>query len=138
MSNSDRHRLYELEHEAMEAEQRARQSARLDKLEYKIRAAELNQKLKLRSRELRIKTVETYFRTGIAAILVAILAVAIFVGILKKIPAADLTQYLTPISGLAGIAIGYFFGRAADRSSITDKDTADEQNAGSSEPADDN
>jgi hypothetical protein len=44
-------------------------------------------------------------------LLVGILAVGIVLGIAKGIPAGNLTQYLTPISGLAGIAIGYFFGR---------------------------
>jgi len=80
----------------------------------KFRAREQKQAHKYRSRELRVRSIEIYFRTGITAVLVGILGVAIFIGIAKGISPQILTQYLTPVSGLAGIAIGYFFGRGTE------------------------
>lgn len=74
----------------------------------------MKQELRIQARELRVKSIEIYFRTILTLLLVIILATAIFVGIIKGVPAGNLTQYLTPISGLAGIAIGYFFGRGAE------------------------
>ena len=100
---------------AREIERAARYDARLARLRYKLNKRDLQTKIRLRSRELRVRSIETYFRTGIAGVLVAVLAVALFVGIVKGIPAIELAEYVSPISGLAGIAIGYFFGRAADK-----------------------
>jgi hypothetical protein len=38
--------------------------------------------------------------------------VIIVVGIIRQIPASDLAGYVAPISGLAGLAVGYYFGTA--------------------------
>jgi hypothetical protein len=86
---------------------------------HKLRMHELRQVSRAKSRELRVKSVEIYFRTALTLLLISILAVAIVIGIIKGIPAGNLTQYLTPISGLAGIAIGYFFGRGSEVKQIT-------------------
>jgi hypothetical protein len=111
----DRLTLFAQMNSAKVDETNASNRARLAKMKYKADKAELQLRLKLHSRELRVRTIEAYFRTGIAGILVGVLAVALFVGILKGIPAIELAEYVSPISGLAGIAIGYFFGRAADK-----------------------
>jgi hypothetical protein len=128
MGPGERADFLALERQIQTTEADSRNAARLAQLEFRVREAELNQTLKLRSRELRVKTIEVYFRTLITAILVLILAAAIFVGILKKIPAQDMAEYLAPISGLAGIAIGYFFGRAVDKGDTG----ADESDGGGS------
>src|SRR5215469_5477856 len=61
----------------------------------------------------RVATLEAYMRAALAAILVVGTIAAVFVGILRGITGSDLAQYLAPITGLAGLAVGYFFGRGA-------------------------
>jgi hypothetical protein len=93
--------------------------------ELKAQAEEARQSRKMRVRELRVRSIEIYFRTILTSILVLVLAVTIFVGLVKGVPAGDLTQYLTPISGLAGIAIGYFFGRGTEGKPALPSDDTD-------------
>lgn len=114
----ERAEFLRLEREAFQLELQNRLESNEQMQLYKLRAHELRQISRIRSRELRVKSIETYFRTGLTMVLVAILAVAIIIGIIKGIPAGNLTQYLTPISGLAGIAIGYFFGRGSETKSV--------------------
>ncbi|WP_328408426.1 hypothetical protein [Nocardia sp. NBC_00403] len=63
--------------------------------------------------EARNKILEARFRAGLAATLVAGTVGGVIFGIFKGLPAPELTQYLAPVSGLAGIVVGYFFGREA-------------------------
>lgn len=114
MHPEDRAAFLRLEHEAFEMEIQNRVLLQEHEQVYKARIDQARQERKIRARELRVRSVEVYFRTALTLILVMILAIAIFVGIIKGVPAGNLTEYLTPISGLAGIAIGYFFGRGTD------------------------
>ncbi|MBF6464267.1 hypothetical protein IU427_03610 [Nocardia beijingensis] len=63
--------------------------------------------------EARNKILEARYRAGLAAALVAGTVAGVIFGIIKGLPAQELTQYLAPVSGLAGIVVGYFFGRDA-------------------------
>jgi hypothetical protein len=111
---SERAEFLRLEEEAYRLRLERRLRLREQTQVHKAHMRELREASRLRSRESRVKTVEVYFRTGLTLLLVAVLAVAILVGIVEGVPAGNLTQYLTPISGLAGIAIGYFFGRGSE------------------------
>jgi|SRR5215467_180491 len=61
----------------------------------------------------RLSLLEAYMRSGLAGILVLGTIAAVFVGIIRGIPGSDLSQYLAPVTGLAGLAVGYFFGRGS-------------------------
>ena len=61
----------------------------------------------------RVATLEAYIRAILAGILVIGTIAAVFVGIVRGISGSDLSQYLAPITGLAGLAVGYFFGRGS-------------------------
>jgi hypothetical protein len=61
----------------------------------------------------RVEAVEAYMRVGLASILVIGTLATVLVGILLHISPQNLAQYLAPVSGLAGIAVGYFFGKVA-------------------------
>ncbi|MET9024086.1 hypothetical protein ABZW96_00530 [Nocardia sp. NPDC004168] len=63
--------------------------------------------------EAKNKILEARYRAGLAAALVAGTVAGVMFGIVKGLPAQELTQYLAPVSGLAGIVVGYFFGREA-------------------------
>ncbi|MFG3614867.1 hypothetical protein [Nocardia sp. NPDC047654] len=63
--------------------------------------------------EAKNKILEARYRAGLAAALVAGTVAGVMFGIVKGLPAQELTQYLAPVSGLAGIVVGYFFGRDA-------------------------
>lgn len=137
LSPSHKYEVLQLEATAfqieLESEVRLREQEQLSK----ARMAKMKQELRIQARELRVKAIEVYFRTVLTLLLVIILATAIFVGIIKGVPAGNLTQYLTPISGLVGIAIGYLFGRgaegrAADHSNTTG-DTSEARKMGSAE-----
>jgi hypothetical protein len=57
--------------------------------------------------------VEARYRALLATILVVGVAAGVLYGLLARVPADQLSQYLAPISGLAGIVVGYLFGREA-------------------------
>ena len=61
----------------------------------------------------RVEAVEAYMRVTLASLLVIGTLGAVFVGIVVRINPQNLAQYLAPVSGLAGIAVGYFFGKVA-------------------------
>lgn len=62
-------------------------------------------------REAGVRLQEHRVRAGLAALLVLGAVGGVVWGIARGLPAEELAQYLAPISGLAGIAVGYFFGR---------------------------
>jgi hypothetical protein len=61
----------------------------------------------------RVERAEGYTRLGLALLLVIGTLGLILFGIGTGIEPERLSQYLSPISGLAGIAVGYFFGRGS-------------------------
>jgi hypothetical protein len=61
----------------------------------------------------RVEAVEAYMRVGLTSLLVIGTLVAVGFGIWLHVDQATLTQYLAPVSGLTGIAVGYFFGKVA-------------------------
>jgi hypothetical protein len=60
----------------------------------------------------RVRWFDVRVRSWIAFSLVFGTLVIIVVGIIRQIPASDLAGYVAPISGLAGLAVGYYFGTA--------------------------
>jgi hypothetical protein len=54
----------------------------------------------------------TWARMLIAAALVLAVILAVFYGLIRGIQPGDYAQYIAPISALAGLAVGYFFGRS--------------------------
>lgn len=56
---------------------------------------------------------ETLVRFALAMILVIGAVGGVLAGVLLSLDADQVTQYMAPITGLAGIAVGYFFGRAS-------------------------
>jgi hypothetical protein len=54
----------------------------------------------------------TWARMLIAAALVLAVILAVFYGLIRGIKPGDYAQYIAPISALAGLAVGYFFGRS--------------------------
>ena len=54
-------------------------------------------------------------RLFIAFLLVAVLFGILVIGLFRDIPGQDINQFATPISGLAGIAVGWLFARREDR-----------------------
>jgi hypothetical protein len=52
-------------------------------------------------------------RFGLALILVVGSVGGVIVGIAVGLQASTIAQFLAPITGLAGIAVGYFFGRSS-------------------------
>ena len=54
----------------------------------------------------------TWARMLIAAALVAAVILAVFYGLIQGVQPGDYSQYIAPISALAGLAVGYFFGRS--------------------------
>jgi hypothetical protein len=64
----------------------------------------------------RVDSLEARVRAGLALLLVVGTGVAVILGVAMGVAPARLTQYLAPITGLAGIAVGYFFGRGVPTS----------------------
>lgn len=101
----------------------SRQSARFTEMEkeeelrraVEEREAEHQMRAKVFQAESRIAVLEAYMRAGLAALLVAGLLFAVLFSVLKDVNPSDVAQYLAPISGLAGLAVGYFFGRGSSR-----------------------
>jgi hypothetical protein len=54
-------------------------------------------------------------RLYIAFLLVAVLFGVLVVGLFRKVSGADINQFAAPISGLAGIAVGWLFSGHDDR-----------------------
>jgi hypothetical protein len=74
---------------------------------------ELEAEAEAKANEYKLATRETNVRFAIALILVLGAVVGVFAGIVVGHNAGEVAQYLAPITGLAGIAVGYFFGRAS-------------------------
>ena len=112
-------RLYETtrEYEArMQREHRDYERAnREHELQRTINIRELAARNTIADREARFRTVETTVRSVLAGILLIGSVGGVFYGVASGTPAQELTQYLAPITGLAGIAIGYFFGRQSQQ-----------------------
>jgi hypothetical protein len=60
----------------------------------------------------RLVFIESIMRAVLAAILVFGTVGAVFYGIWEGVDSDTLSQYLAPVTGLAGLAVGYFFARA--------------------------
>jgi hypothetical protein len=86
-----------------------------DHREYEQAGQELKARNTAADREARFRTVETTVRSVLAGILLIGSVGGVFYGVASGTPAQELTQYLAPITGLAGIAIGYFFGRQSQQ-----------------------
>jgi len=112
-------RLYETtrEYEArMQREHREYEQAGQEyDLQRTINLRELDDKKAIADREAKFRTVEATVRSVLAGILLIGSVGGVFYGVASGTPAQELTQYLAPITGLAGIAIGYFFGRQSQQ-----------------------
>ena len=62
-------------------------------------------------RDAKLRSFEAWVRFVLALFLILGTVLTLFYGLIRGLPASDLSQYLAPVSGLAGIAVGYFFGR---------------------------
>lgn len=80
--------------------------------EVAARQRQLDAQTSATENEYRLKTRETNVRFAIAMILILGAVVGVFAGIVSGMDASEVAQYIAPITGLAGIAVGYFFGRA--------------------------
>jgi hypothetical protein len=60
-----------------------------------------------------VTQLEAYMRAFLAAALVLGTLSIVAYGVIARRPADVLVQYLAPITGLAGLAVGYFFGQSA-------------------------
>ena len=76
LTADERRDLLKFQEEALAAAERS-----------KLRAREQKERHRYQSRELLVRSIETYFRTGITVVLVGVLGVAIFVGITMHIGA---------------------------------------------------
>jgi NAD/NADP transhydrogenase beta subunit len=64
------------------------------------------------SRErVKIESREAWVRFSLATLLIVGAVLGVLLAIAIGLDAQSVAQYLAPISGLAGIAVGYFFGR---------------------------
>jgi hypothetical protein len=102
LEQEERVRQAELDAEERQQErlaQRAGQEQRLTERVYAQRA--------------RVAWIEAWIRAGLAVLLVAGTVAAVFLGIAMRLDPEQLAQYLAPITGLAGLAVGYIFGRGA-------------------------
>lgn len=79
--------------------------------DHELQAESRRTELAKEEAEARNKILESRYRAGLATALVAGTVAGVMFGIVKGVPAQELTQYLAPVSGLAGIVVGYFFGR---------------------------
>jgi hypothetical protein len=77
------------------------------------REAELEYRAKRYAESRRIAHMEAQIRSVIAGILVLATFLIIAYGMMREIQPDALAQYLAPVTGLAGIAVGYFFGRGS-------------------------
>ena len=68
---------------------------------------------RIRERQADAANREGNVRFALALLLVLGSVAGVFTGIVAGLPADQVAQFLAPISGLAGIAVGYFFGRAS-------------------------
>jgi hypothetical protein len=66
-----------------------------------------------RERQAELDNRETIVRFTLALLLVLGSVLGVFAGIVAGLGADEVAQFLAPITGLAGIAVGYFFGRAS-------------------------
>lgn len=107
------------EHRVLVAKDDAERQAEAKRREYQANLQHEAEKSKAELQELaerrtaRRESLEAYARVFLAAALVLGSIGGVLVGVLGEVPAEELTQILAPISGLAGIAIGYFFGRGS-------------------------
>jgi hypothetical protein len=90
----------------------ARRRAELELDELRTRQEYENQQFWDRT-NAHLLRLELFVKVFLAGALVLGTIVAVFVGIIQRLPGDELAQYLSPVSGLAGIAVGYFFGRTA-------------------------
>jgi hypothetical protein len=65
-------------------------------------------------RDYRVLWIESILRIVIAGILVFGIVLAVVLALILGTSATDLSQYLAPITGITGIVIGFFFGRASE------------------------
>lgn len=61
--------------------------------------------------ETRLEGRRDFGRFFLAGVLVLAVVVGVLAGVQSGVEPATLVQYLSPINGFAGLAIGYFFGR---------------------------
>jgi hypothetical protein len=101
--------------EAEDREVERRRQLQLLERAYKREVAESEFRFNVFQAEARISILEAYMRAGLSALLVIGTLVAVFVAIATRIEGDVFAQYLAPISGLAGLAVGYFFGRGTPR-----------------------
>ena len=47
--------------------------------------------------------------------LTASVVVLVFIGVILRLPPEDFAQYIAPLTGIAGLALGYWFGSDANR-----------------------
>ena len=100
------------------SELQERDAERAEKLQrFRAETMAREQELQLQARQAERSDVfqgrETLVRFTIALILVMGAVFGVLFGIIEGLNADEVAQYLAPITGLAGIAVGYFFGRAS-------------------------
>jgi hypothetical protein len=83
------------------------------KLQTELAEAEIQKQAA--ERDANLHTFEARVRLSLALILLVGAVGGVIIGLLLHLPAGELSQYLAPISGLAGIAVGYFFGRESSQ-----------------------
>lgn len=88
---------------------RMEREAQTARLSSEQREAEIRERAA--QRELGVTLFEQRVRSVLAGLLVLGAVGGVVWGIARGVPGDQLSQYLAPITGLAGIAIGYFFGR---------------------------
>ena len=68
-------------------------------------------------RESKIRSTESYARMIIALTLVLFTFGLIFYGMWRDITAEEIARYVSPVTGFAGIAIGYLFSQSTSKTS---------------------
>jgi len=72
----------------------------------------------------RVARLDAYMRALLATLLVLGTLGIVFWGVVSGVDAERLAQYVAPIAGLAGLAVGYFFGRTSSDSALLAPPTA--------------
>jgi hypothetical protein len=74
-----------------------------------IKKAVSTEVTRLYAEERRV-AVDGRFRGGLAYLIIIALIGITAMGAWRRMPPGDLAQYLSPLTGLAGLAVGYYFG----------------------------
>jgi hypothetical protein len=124
-----------LEREKAQLEHKEQESAaaiqlEIAKLEYNQAVSRTEAERELTARVYRtrgrVTSIEAWLRAALAGALVAGTIAVVIVGIFKGTNPQELAQYLAPITGLTGLAVGYVFGAqsAADRAGFPSPEPA--------------